>query len=75
MGKSRKRFRRRAVELGVESEGANAQAAAARGSRAAAINQMNAFINQVQAMERSRRISTTLAAQLIAEAQQIIAGL
>jgi hypothetical protein len=45
---------------------------AARGNSGAAANQLGAFINQVQAMERSRRLDAATAAQFIAAAQSLI---
>ncbi|HYP29367.1 MAG TPA: DUF4350 domain-containing protein [Blastocatellia bacterium] len=47
----------------------------ARGNSDAAINQFNAFINQVQALQRSRRLDSTTANQLIAAVQTIIESL
>ncbi len=54
---------------------AAAQASVARGNQTAAINQLNAFINQVQALVRSGRLDPATGATLISEAQILTAGL
>ncbi|HEY0997766.1 MAG TPA: hypothetical protein VGD77_17385 [Gemmatimonadaceae bacterium] len=52
----------------------NAVQAFARGSTQAGVNQLGAFINRVDAMERSRRISSSTAAALVAAARKAIAA-
>lgn len=52
----------------------NAVQAFGRGSTQAGVNQVNAFINRVGALERSRRISSATAAALIAAARKTIAA-
>jgi hypothetical protein len=46
-----------------------------KGHRTTAINQLLAFINQVQALQQSGRLDAPTAADLIAQAQRIIAAL
>jgi hypothetical protein len=52
-----------------------ATASQARGDTRTAANQLNAFINEVNAMKRSRRLSAAQFNALITLAQQVIAGL
>ena len=46
----------------------------ARGNETAARNQIQAFVNEVEAMARSGRMDSTLAAELIAWANGLVAG-
>jgi hypothetical protein len=52
-----------------------AQRALARGNRNAAIDELNAFINEVQALQSSGQLDMGTADRLIGEAQDIINGL
>jgi len=52
-----------------------ATASLAGGNKKAAANQLNAFINAVNALKKSRRLPAVQADALIALAQQVIAGL
>ena len=51
------------------------QASGARGNATAARNQLNAFINQVQALQHTGRLDAATAQMLIREAQAVIANL
>ena len=52
-----------------------AQEALDRGNKGAAANQLGAFINEVQAMQRSGRLDASTAASLITQAMLIIKGM
>jgi hypothetical protein len=52
-----------------------AQASLMRGNRTAAVNQLGAFINEVQALAQSGQLPAATAADLIAEAQAVIASI
>jgi uncharacterized repeat protein (TIGR01451 family) len=51
------------------------QASLDRGNRTAAVNQLGAFINEVQALGRSGQLTSVIAGALVAEAQAVIAGI
>jgi hypothetical protein len=59
----------------VNGKLSSAQASIARGNRTAAANQLNAAINEIQALVKSKRLDASTAATLVAGLQQILIGL
>ena len=63
------------TQMSLQAKLGAAAAAKARGDKKTAVNQLNAFINEIEALKKSRRLSAAQADALIAQTRQVIAAL